>query len=471
MPSEKKSPLEEAPTDAEPLTLKDAEASGQGAAPRIRRRRTRASGESESEVVDDISSEVAEDAVSEVVPVSAEVEAAAELAEEAAAMELAAEEASAIADEAEVTAEVAAEAADQATANAEALEAELLRQLEEVGRRIDEQSGDGSAAPGVGRGPARRAWGLFSPRANLGRLRRATDSVAGSELTDADTWKSVWSLLNQTVDYQRDLVQRRLKGDYSTDAYGYDSDFVEMVKPLFDFLYGNYWRVQAFGVNNLPEEGGALLIANSSGLFPWDSLMVMTAVQREHDVPRLVRGLYASWMSPLPFASDFFNKMGMVMGVTDNARRLLTEGEPVLVFPEASKPTGKLFRDRYRVEPFGKTALVSLAVRANVPIIPVAVVGAEEAYPVVAQSTKLGRPLGLPYFPFTLTWPWTGLFGLLPLPSKWTIEFGAPITPDEWPPDAAYDSDAIEELTEGVRRRIQAMLYDRLKERKSIILG
>ena len=278
-------------------------------------------------------------------------------------------------------------------------------------------------------------------------------------------------LAAQTVDYQRDLVQRRLKGDYSTDAYGYDSDFVELVQPLFDFLFGNYWRVQAVGVNNVPEEGGALLIANSSGLFPWDSLMVMTAVQKEHDVPRLVRGLYASWMSPLPFASDFFNKTGMVMGVTDNARRLLAEGEPVLVFPEASKPTGKLFKDRYRVEPFGKSALVNLAVRANTPIVPVAIVGAEEAYPIVAQSTKLGRPLGLPYFPFTLTWPWTGLFGLLPLPSKWTVEFGAPITPDEWPPDAAYDADAVEELTETVRRRIQAMLYDRLKDRKSIILG
>ena len=281
----------------------------------------------------------------------------------------------------------------------------------------------------------------------------------------------MWNLLNDTVDYQRDLVQRRFTGDYSTDAYGYDSDFVELIKPLVDFLYGSYWRVQAVGVNNLPEEGGALLVANSSGLFPWDSLMVMTAVQKEHDVPRLVRGLYASWMSPLPFASDFFKKVGMVMGVTDNARRLLAEGEPVLVFPETSKPTGKLFKDRYRVEPFGKAALVNLAVKANAPIVPVAIVGAEEAYPVVAQSTKLGRPLGLPYFPFTLTWPWTGPLGLLPLPSKWTIEFGAPMTPDEWPPDAAYDPDVIEELTEGVRRRIQAMLYDRLKERKSILLG
>ncbi|MFN8482488.1 MAG: lysophospholipid acyltransferase family protein [Anaerolineae bacterium] len=462
MPRKKKSPLEEGPSEAEPLTLKDAEATAEAPAPRPRRRRSKAADEPQPDMIVDVSAEVSDAAALEVVPPSADLEADAELT---------AEEASDIADEAPVTAEVGSQIAEDAAANAEALEAELVRQLQEVGRRMDEQQGvDGEGSASAG-GPARRAWGLFSPRRNLGRIRRAADSVSGAELADADTWKSVWSLLNQTVDYQRDLVQRRLKGDYSTDAYGYDSDFVELVQPLFDFLFGSYWRVQAVGVNNVPEEGGALLIANSSGLFPWDSLMVMTAVQKEHDVPRLVRGLYASWMSPLPFASDFFNKMGMVMGVTDNARRLLAEGEPVLVFPEASKPTGKLFRDRYRVEPFGKSALVNLAVRANAPIVPVAIVGAEEAYPVVAQSTKLGRPLGLPYFPFTLTWPWTGLFGLLPLPSKWTVEFGAPITPDEWPPDAAYDPDAIEELTELVRRRIQAMLYDRLKDRKSIILG
>ncbi len=454
MPRKKKSPLDEAPSDAEPLTLKDAPMDTP--APRPKRRRTKAAPREESEVLADLSSsEVASDAAAEIVSGSSALEVSAEVAEEAA-----------------VTAEIAAQSAEDAAANAEALEAELLQQLQEVGRRIDAQAAEAEGEAGdVGSSPARRAWGLFSPRKNLGRLRRATDSVAGGELTDTDTWKSMWSLLNQTVDYQRDLVQRRFKGDYSTDAYGYDSDFVELVKPLFDFLYGSYWRVQAVGVNNLPEEGGALLVANSSGLFPWDSLMVMTAVQKEHDMPRLVRGLYASWMSPLPFASDFFKKMGMVMGVTDNARRLLAEGEPVLVFPETTKPTGKLFKDRYRVEPFGKAALVNLAVKANVPIIPVAIVGAEEAYPVVARSTKLGRPLGLPYFPFTLTWPWTGPLGLLPLPSKWTVEFGAPVTPDEWPPDAAYDPDVVEEITEGVRRRIQAMLYDQLKDRKSIILG
>jgi 1-acyl-sn-glycerol-3-phosphate acyltransferase len=277
-------------------------------------------------------------------------------------------------------------------------------------------------------------------------------------------------MVNYTLEYQGDILKRRLSGDYETDEWGLDWEFLEAVRPFFDFLYKIYWRVQTTGIEHIPDYDRALLVSNHSGQLPWDGSMVMTAVLNEHPAQRLVRNLYANWFPTLPFLSAMFVKMGQAMASVENGTRLLEQEELVGVFPEGYKGVGKLYKDRYKLARFGRGGFVKMALKTQAPIIPVAVVGAEETYIAVAQSNLMSRLTGFPYFPISLRFPWLGLLGVVPLPSKWYIDFGEPIPMDSYEPDAAENLVVVSQLTDQVRNVVQEMIHDRLNQRRSVFL-
>jgi 1-acyl-sn-glycerol-3-phosphate acyltransferase len=262
----------------------------------------------------------------------------------------------------------------------------------------------------------------------------------------------------------RGLV-RRLDGRNSEDEWGFDEDFARTIEPVFDFLYDRWWRVQVTGVQNVPGHGRALLAANHAGILPWDATMMSLAVLREHPLPRYPRFMVLDWAFELPWVSSVIRKVGGVVASPYNALRLLEHDELVAVFPEGVKGTGKRFSERYTLQRFGRGGFVELALRTGAPIVPVAVVGSEEIYPMIGRSELAARVLRTPYFPVTPTFPWLGPLGVIPLPSKWRIQFCEPIPTQQYGPDAAEDRTLVLELTEQVRATIQAAVYENLVAR------
>jgi 1-acyl-sn-glycerol-3-phosphate acyltransferase len=267
-----------------------------------------------------------------------------------------------------------------------------------------------------------------------------------------------------------DRALQRATGDYDEDEWGFDEEFATALRPLLDFLYDRWWRVETLGVMNVPAAGRAMLVANHAGILPWDGTMVSLAIQREHPQPRFPRFLVLDWAFTLPFVSVAMRKVGGVVASPYNASRLLEQDELVAVFPEGAKGAGKDFSERYRLQRFGRGGFVEIALRAGAPIIPVAVVGSEEIYPKIGESALLARVIGAPYFPITPTFPLLGPLGTIPLPSKWRIEFGEPIRTDGYGPDAADDRALVFELSERVRDEIQRMVYENLVRRGSAFI-
>lgn len=262
------------------------------------------------------------------------------------------------------------------------------------------------------------------------------------------------------------FLRRRLTGDYEVDVYGFDRELTEQVLlPLFRPLYRSYWRVRSIGLERVPSDTGALLVANHSGTLPFDAIMTKVALLDEHPAHRHLRELAADLALRVPIVGPLARKTGNTLAHADDALRLLGDGELVGVWPEGFKGIGKPYRDRYKLQRFGRGGFVEVALRAQVPIIPVAIVGAEEIYPIVANSRFLARLFGLPYFPITWQFPLLGPLGLLPLPSRWMIEFGEPIDTTAYDPDDADDPMLIFELVDRVRDTIQQMLYRNLMER------
>jgi 1-acyl-sn-glycerol-3-phosphate acyltransferase len=278
-------------------------------------------------------------------------------------------------------------------------------------------------------------------------------------------------MLNYSLDYQADLLKRRLRGEYETDEWGFDPEILQAVTPFLNFMYRTYWRVETTGMENIPDEGRALLVCNHSGQLPWDGAMVGTAVYNEHPAQRLVRTLYATWFPTLPFFSALFTKLGQVLATEENGVRLLEKDELVAVFPEGYKGVGKLFKERYRLARFGRGGFVRMALKTRSPMIPVSIVGAEETYISLAKSDFIARLIGFPYFPISITWPWFGLLGFVPLPTKWYIDFGEPIDTDGYGPGAANNLMLVSQLTDQTRNVIQEMIYSRLASRQSIFFG
>jgi 1-acyl-sn-glycerol-3-phosphate acyltransferase len=258
---------------------------------------------------------------------------------------------------------------------------------------------------------------------------------------------------------------RRLEGDYQEDEWGFDEEFADIVEPVFDFLYDSWWRVTPSGVHNVPAHGRALLVANHAGILPWDGTMIALSILREHPLPRHPRFLVLNWAFDLPWISVLLRKVGGVVASPYNALRLLEHDHLVAVFPEGVKGAGKDFKDRYRLQRFGRGGFVEIALRTGAPLVPVAVVGSEEIYPKLGELPLLSRLIGAPYFPVTPTFPWLGPLGVVPLPSRWRIEFCEPIDVSQYGPEAASDRALVFELSERVRETIQQKVYENLVKR------
>ncbi len=198
-------------------------------------------------------------------------------------------------------------------------------------------------------------------------------------------------------------------------------------------LYRNWFRVQTRGLEHIPDTGAALIVANHSGVLPLDAIMLQAGVFAEHPAGRNLRLLGADLVYSVPVLSSLARRSGHTRADPAEARRLLQAGELVGVFPEGFKGTGKPFSERYRLQRFGRGGFARTALQAGVPIIPCAIVGAEEIYPMIGNSEPLARALRLPYFPLTPLFPWLGPLGAVPLPSNWIIEFCRPVRPAGWP--------------------------------------
>lgn len=269
-----------------------------------------------------------------------------------------------------------------------------------------------------------------------------------------------------TVQANSDRIMRRLTGEYHEDEWGFDEEFTEAVFPIFEFLYATWWRVEVVGAANVPGHGRAMLAANHSGaILPFDGAMIATAIQKEHPLPRWVRAVALNWAFDLPFISYLLRRLGAVAANPSNLTGLLEADHPVMVFPEGQKGFGKPYDERYRLARFGRGGFVEVALETASPIVPVAVVGAEEIYPKLGESKPLARITGAPYVPLTPTFPWLGPLGLLPLPSRWRIEFLEPIDLSGYGPGSSEDRSLVFDLSEQVRQRIQDALYDGLVKR------
>ncbi|MGW2562887.1 lysophospholipid acyltransferase family protein [Streptomyces sp. NPDC001514] len=265
------------------------------------------------------------------------------------------------------------------------------------------------------------------------------------------------------------FLRRRLTGDYEVDEFGYDKELTDQVlMSLVRPLYEKYFRVEVKGIENIPSDGGALVVANHSGTLPLDGLMMQVAVHDKHPAGRHLRLLAADLVFVLPVINELARKAGHTLACAEDAERLLQQGEVVGVMPEGFKGIGKPFSDRYKLQRFGRGGFVSTALRAGVPIVPCSIVGAEEIYPMIGNAKTLARLLGFPYFPITPTFPWLGPLGAVPLPTKWTIQFGEPIPTDGYPPEAAEDPMLMFNLTDQVREQIQHTLYKLLVQRRSV---
>jgi 1-acyl-sn-glycerol-3-phosphate acyltransferase len=252
------------------------------------------------------------------------------------------------------------------------------------------------------------------------------------------------------------------------DEFGMDRAALERARPWLDALFDRWWRVEVSGTDVVPHDGHALFVANHSGLLPWDGLMICHALARARIAPETPRFLVEDWLLGLPFAAPFLTRLGGVRACRENAERLLRTHRSVVAFPEGAKGATKVFRQRYRVQRFGRGGVVRTAIAAGVPLVPVAVVGAEEVHPVLFKLESAARAIGLPFVPVTPTFPWLGPLGLLPLPSKWWIGLGEPIRTDELAPEAEEDEILVWRMNEQLRAAVQALLDEGLKTRPSV---
>jgi 1-acyl-sn-glycerol-3-phosphate acyltransferase len=263
------------------------------------------------------------------------------------------------------------------------------------------------------------------------------------------------------------MLRRRVTGNYEVDDFGFDAEltsriFMAALRPIAQ----KWFRVEVRGAENIPAEGGALIVANHSGTVPVDGLMTMLAV---HDyASRHLRALGADLIFTLPVLSKLARQGGATLACAEDAERMLARGELVGVWPEGFKGVGKPYSERYKLQRFGRGGFVAAAMRTGVPIVPCSIVGAEEIYPLVGNLPSLARLLRVPYIPITPFFPLLGPLGLIPLPSKWVIEFGEPLRTDAFPSGAAEDPMLVFNVTDQVRETVQQTLYELLVRRERV---
>lgn len=249
------------------------------------------------------------------------------------------------------------------------------------------------------------------------------------------------------------------------DDFGRDPRYSARYAPILDFLYKRWFRVEVHGLEHVPDTGRAILVANHSGLLPYDGLLVMHALRREHRAHREARPLIEDFVFHFPYLGTLVNRIGGVRACQENAEHLLDQGNVIIVFPEGLKGISKLYKDRYKLQRFGRGGFIKLALRTGSPVIPVAIVGAEETNPVLGKITWLSKITGVPFLPLTPT-------GLAPLPVKWFMRFGEPIDMSQYSvPDAARNRILVNLLTENVRSTIQSMVDETRIGRRSVLFG
>ncbi len=262
------------------------------------------------------------------------------------------------------------------------------------------------------------------------------------------------------------LAEGQLANGGPVDEFGFDPAFnSRYLMPIARFFYQRWFRVQIRGLEHVPSEGPALVVANHSGTLPMDAIMLQAGLHDEHPAQRNLRLLGADLVSEVPLLSALARKSGHIRAAPANADALLRAGELVGVFPEGFKGIGKPFADRYQLRRFGRGGFAATAIRAGVPLIPCAIIGAEEIYPMLGNAKQLAELLKLPYFPITPTFPWLGPVGMVPLPSRWIIQFCPAVPTDRYDPGDEADPAMIADLSGRVRGTIQRKLDDLLAER------
>jgi 1-acyl-sn-glycerol-3-phosphate acyltransferase len=351
---------------------------------------------------------------------------------------------------------------------------QLGQQIRELEARIDEMISRGGAAlsgsPEANVPPNGEPHGAAAPRVPTAPSRAPVASAepearaTARDLLPPDFYLRQWG-----------RAGRRQRAE-EVDEFGHDPKYEARFLPFFDFLYKTYFRVEAEGIDHIPGEGRCLIVSNhSGGPLPYDGIMLRTTVRREARadgvLPRELRWLAEDFVYYLPFVGTAMNRLGAVRACQENAERLLAGGKLVAVFPEGAKGIGKLFRERYQLQRFGRGGFIRLCLRTQTPIVPTAVVGAEEASPMLYRIEYMTKALGIPYLPITPTFPALGPLGLLPAPTKWRVAFGEPIRFDAYGPEAADDDVLVGRLAERVRATIQSMLDRVVAGRKSVWFG
>lgn len=294
------------------------------------------------------------------------------------------------------------------------------------------------------------------------------DEYSSSSLPEAPPAEE----LEQALADLRDLLPAS-EDDRALDDWGRSESMVSAIEPLLNFYYRYWFRVEVEGIENVPSDSGALLVCNHSGALPPDAPMIMQAIRNEHKSPRPLYMLGEHWFKGYPGISMLVNKMGLVPAHRDNAQRLLhDEGRLAVVFPEGQKGSRKVYWQRYRLRRFGRGGFVRTAIRARVPIVPIALIGAEEAMPIFAHLRLLQKLSGLIYFPITPSFPHFGLAApLMYMPAKFKIRFMEPIDMAQYPPETASDPAEIQNISEQIRGQIQHQLDDMIGERESVWMG
>jgi 1-acyl-sn-glycerol-3-phosphate acyltransferase len=255
------------------------------------------------------------------------------------------------------------------------------------------------------------------------------------------------------------------------DRWGRSERFREMTRRVFDPVYSRWFRVEWEGFDLLPREGGALLASNHAGAIPSDAPSIMHGIEK--DLGRPVYGLAENIFRSAPVVGTLWSRGGGVAAHPDNAYRLLhDEQQLVLVFPEGTKATGKLYRERYQLRRFGRGGFVEIAMRAGVPVIPLAVMGGEEAMPILYNSKRLAKAMGVPYVPITANMFVFGpLAWAVPFPAKFKIRVLPPVHFDVPANQERYSRSRVMEETERIRRMVQDAVYDMLRTRRSVWFG
>jgi 1-acyl-sn-glycerol-3-phosphate acyltransferase len=254
-------------------------------------------------------------------------------------------------------------------------------------------------------------------------------------------------------------------GTLGVDPFGFDPETVKYAAVPIEVLYRHYFRVISHGIENVPNRR-VLLVANHSGQLPFDGMMIGAALVIERDPPRVVRSMVEKWVPRLPFVSIFMARVGQIVGTPDNCRRLLAREEAILVFPEGARGISKTFDKRYQLERFG-TGFMRLALETGTPIVPVAVVGAEEQAPSLVNLKSIAKLLGIPAFPVTPTFPLLGPVGLWPLPTRYRIYFGEAM---RFEGSGDEEDEIVEQYVAEVRRALEVLIQRGLSERSGIFV-